>query len=130
MREPYGHASPEYRAYLKSPLWRDRRRAFFEKHARKCEACDRRAKYRKWYQPWKPRLFIVLHHARYDEQQRCPGSEPDDALRAVCSNHHKEIHARYDDGQFRTLEECTDWVIEHGQQKLARQRSKLVRKIS
>jgi hypothetical protein len=124
MRDTYGHASPEYRAYLKSALWREVRRSYFTRHPRKCQACDRKGKYRKWYQVWKPRLFIILHHARYDEQRRCPGSEPDDALRAVCSNHHTEIHARYDDGQFRTLEEATDWVIAQGQRKLQRQRAK------
>jgi hypothetical protein len=123
MRERYGHASPEYRAYLKSALWRERRRAFFEKHPRKCEACDRRAKYRKWYQPWKARLFIVLHHVSYESQIRSPGNEPDSDLRALCNKHHTEVHARYDNGQFATLQECTDWLIKQGQDKLAKHES-------
>jgi hypothetical protein len=128
----YDHSvSPDYRKYMKSRVWKDRKRRYFERHPRKCEACDRRARYRPWWKFWIKRVFIVLHHVRYDEQIECPGSEPDDALRALCSpGCHQEVHARYRAGQFSTLLAATEYVIEAKQAKLARQREKLQRSIS
>src|SRR4051812_26239837 len=124
MRDSYGHASPLYRKYLKSALWRERRRVYFERHPRKCEACDKRAVFRPWWKFWVHRRFIVLHHTSYENQLKRPGNEPDSDLRALCSDCHREVHARYDAGQFGSLQLCTDWLISERQRKLRRQRQK------
>lgn len=126
----YDHAvSPEYRRYLKGHVWKARKAEFWANHRRRCEACDKSPIYRPWWKFWIKRRFIVVHHKRYDEQIATPGREPDDALAALCSpGCHQEVHARYRDGQFRTLEQATDWLIQTKQDKLARKRMKEYKK--
>jgi hypothetical protein len=65
------HHSPEYRRYLKSPEWAERKRQYFARHPRRCAACGT--------YPSKARI-IHLHHASYENL----GREPDSDLYPLC----------------------------------------------
>ena len=117
--------SPQYRQYMRSQTWRNRRSVFFKTHKKECEGCGRRPQRRAWWRFWVPRYFIVVHHVDYAAQIANPGSEPDSDLRAVCSPAHNEIHARYRDGQFDSLEACTEYVLAREKRKREKQLAKL-----
>jgi hypothetical protein len=73
-----------YRAYLKTPYWREKRihilrRAAVGHRIPMCEVCGCHAP------------AIEVHHHIYD---RMPWYEHDDDLIAVCRHHHETLHQR------------------------------------
>ena len=89
-----GH-SPEYRRYLKSPEWAERKRRYYAIHHRRCAACG----------TWKK---IHLHHARYDRLTR----EPDSDLWPLCLRCHRNVHAAARTGKYKDLEAATIAIVE------------------
>lgn len=68
-----------YQAYIKSGYWRKRKAKFFKKYGKYCVICG-------------SRKIINLHHKTYKYKF---GAEPDNALVALCSFHHKDFHDGY-----------------------------------
>jgi hypothetical protein len=90
--------SAEYKRYLKSPEWAERKRRYYQIHHRRCSACG----------TWKK---IQLHHSSYDRLTR----EPDSDLWPLCSNCHRNVHQAMDTGRFRDLEAATIFIVERGE---------------
>lgn len=63
-----------YRDYIKSEFWTERKRLYFSTHPHKCEVCGH--------------PDVDLHHLRYGSY----GQEQDKYLAALCRAHHKELH--------------------------------------
>ena len=131
----YGHASPEYRKYLKSQAWTVRKKLYYQRHPRACASCGKRPVWRKWWQVWKPKDWLNLHHVSYANQRANPGHEPDKDLSPQCRRCHDEIHARHKAGAFAqygddSLRRTTEWVIKKKQRELVKRQAKMVRKLA
>jgi hypothetical protein len=70
----FGH-DVDYKSYLASKKWFDRRDKYFKTHAKRCRACASKAK-------------IHLHHMTYERL----GSERDTDLIALCEVCHTNVH--------------------------------------
>jgi hypothetical protein len=68
----------QYRPYIKSHWWTDRKNAYYKKFGRRCAACDGTNR-------------INLHHLRYGSY----GREKDEHLVPLCHEHHEAFHAQY-----------------------------------
>lgn len=68
-----------YKIYIKSPLWIKRKNRYFNRHGKKCEACN------------KPK-YVTLHHMAYRQNY---GDEPDSELVALCGRCHNEFHKQF-----------------------------------
>jgi hypothetical protein len=79
--------SPEYRRYLKSPEWQERKRQYFSRLPRRCAACGT---YKR----------IHLHHSSYERLTR----EPDSDLWPLCFRCHRNVHQANASGRFENLE--------------------------
>jgi hypothetical protein len=110
--------SPEYRRYLKSPQWAERKRRFFATHPRQCAACGT--------YPSRAKL-IHLHHASYDRL----GNEPDSDLFPLCvargwrrwlgfKGCHDNVHALAGTGRFKDLRAATETLVDNKQWKRRR----------
>ena len=67
-----------YETYINSPLWTRVKNTYYQKHGRRCAACL-------------SSKHVQLHHMSYKNL----GNEADEALVALCDDHHKEYHQRY-----------------------------------
>jgi hypothetical protein len=97
--------SAEYKRYLKSPEWAERKRRYFGAHPRRCASCG----------TWKK---IHLHHSSYERLTR----EPDSDLWPLCFNCHRNVHRANDTGRFRDLEATTIFIVDRGQARQWRQK--------
>jgi 5-methylcytosine-specific restriction endonuclease McrA len=95
--------TPEYKAYLQSDEWAQRRRAYFRSHGYRCEACGIRKK-------------LTVHHVSYEHL----GNEPDEDLRALCWRDHRNCHEADNSGRFESLAVATEFIIERGRRRRAR----------
>jgi hypothetical protein len=93
--------SPEYRKYLKSPEWAERKRRYYAIHYRRCAA---RGRYKK----------IHLHQRSYERLTREPDSDP----RPLCFNCHRNVHRANETGRFRDLEAATIFIVKRVQARL------------
>jgi hypothetical protein len=89
--------SAEYKRYLKSPEWAERKRRYYQHHPRRCAACGI---YKK----------IHLHHSSYEMLTR----EPDSDLWPLCFRCHRNVHRAYASGRFRDLRGATGYVVSKG----------------
>jgi phage terminase large subunit GpA-like protein len=89
--------SPEYRRYLKSPEWQERKRQYFSRLPRRCAACGT---YKR----------IHLHHSSYERLTR----EPDNDLRPLCFRCHRNVHQANASGRFENLEAATLFIVSRG----------------
>lgn len=89
--------SPEYRRYLKSPEWAERKRQYFSRFHRRCAACGT---YKR----------IQLHHSSYERLTR----EPDSDLWPLCFKCHRNVHRAHDTGRFENLEASTLFIVQRG----------------
>jgi hypothetical protein len=92
-----GH-SAEYKRYLKSPEWAERKRRYYRIRHRRCAACG----------TWKK---VHLHHARYDRLTR----ELDGDLWPLCFACHRNVHAAARSGKHKDLEAATVAIVDAGQ---------------
>ncbi len=67
-----------YRDYLRSAVWRSKRRRALSRAGGACQVCNRRAR-------------LEVHHREYPARW---GDEPDDDLTVLCSACHDLFHAR------------------------------------
>jgi hypothetical protein len=63
-----------YKDYIKSDYWEERKRKYFETHDRTCAVCGH--------------PDVDLHHIKYGNY----GSERDSDLAPLCRFHHQELH--------------------------------------
>src|SRR5665213_1513288 len=63
-----------YRDYIKSGYWTERKRIYFSTHPHVCEVCGH--------------PDVELHHIKYGDY----GHEQDKNLAALCRVHHQELH--------------------------------------
>lgn len=75
--------SREYRTYLESEAWRERKQALFNARGRRCERCGVRAGQR--YDNLKP-IILHVHHLTYIRL----GHELDSDLQILCGPCHRE----------------------------------------
>jgi predicted HNH restriction endonuclease len=90
--------SPEYKRYLKSPEWAERKRRYYAIHHRRCAACG----------TWKK---IHFHHSSYERLTR----EPDTDLWPLCFSCHRNVHRAFANERFRDLEAATIFIVNRGQ---------------
>src|SRR4051812_238678 len=123
-----GDHSPELRRYYRTKVWKARAAAIRKRDRYRCRACNMKPHRKKWYELWRRRDWLTVHHMSYVAWSRSPGSEPDSDLITLCRNHHDEVHARHRAGTFGghegSLRECTAYVVERCQAKVERQRAK------
>jgi hypothetical protein len=86
----------EYRAYLASSWWKNRKRDYYATHERECAGCGGAES-------------IVLHHKTYARL----GAELDDDLVSVCGLCHKRIHLHHKANRADGLAANTDVVLNH-----------------
>lgn len=70
----------QYRTYINSSLWTQRKNKYWQLHKRQCAVCDSFER-------------INLHHAYYNKDSF--GTEPDCHLFPFCQTHHKMYHDEY-----------------------------------
>ncbi|CCD89864.1 protein of unknown function [Bradyrhizobium sp. ORS 285] len=68
----------QYKAYIKSVFWSERRERYFRKHGKRCAVC-------------RTTEGINLHHKVYGNY----GSEPDADLMPLCGRHHIGFHTQH-----------------------------------
>lgn len=90
----------DYFEYIKSPLWQQRKTAYYRRHRKVCQACG---SYK----------VIQLHHMEYGNF----GQEPDYALVSLCEICHKDFHKRYG-GSTRNMIKATKLYIEAKQSSI------------
>ena len=76
------HWAKEYREYMMSPEWEQRRNYIYELRGGVCEQCSSPL--------WDGSTTWQLHHKTYDRV----GDEDDDDLSLVCKPCHEQIHGR------------------------------------
>jgi len=70
-----------YRNYLDSKVWKQKRKEVLKRDNNRCAHCGARA--------------TQVHHKWYAQKK---GTEPLEALEAICNNCHRSLHGRWDDG--------------------------------
>jgi hypothetical protein len=97
----------------------------------RCRACNKKPYRKSWYDFWRRKDWLTVHHGSYKEWKKQPGSEPTNVLFSLYRNCHDEVHARHRAGQFGSHEgsllECTHWVIRRHQRKIANGRPRTIR---
>lgn len=68
----------QYKVYIVSKHWTQRKNKYYQKHKRRCEICH-------------STKHIALHHMIYKNY----GFESDDSLIPLCKEHHSDFHENY-----------------------------------
>jgi hypothetical protein len=114
-------------------VWKSKAAAVRKRDNYRCRACNKKPYRKKWYEFWRRKDWLTVHHGSYEEWKQSPGSEPMRVLFTLCRNCHDEIHARHRSGQFGShggsLLDATHSVIQTKQLKIANQRNKEARKM-
>jgi hypothetical protein len=129
-----GNHSPEYSRYLKSKTWKSLAARIRKRDHYRCRACNKKPYRKRWFEFWRAKDWLTVHHMSYVEWERAPGSEPESVLITLCRAHHDEVHARHRAGHFGahdgSLRSATMYVVDRCQAKVARQAAKRSRKLA
>lgn len=74
-RLKHNNCPQDYRIYISSKWWTDRKTLYYKYHAKKCAVCE-------------STKYIQLHHMTYKDY----GHEKDEHLVALCRGCHEEFH--------------------------------------
>jgi hypothetical protein len=85
----------EYDNYLKSPIWKDIKKAYFATHDKKCAICGASRR-------------INLHHMYYSDS----GTEQPEHLIPLCETHHEALHKHIGKSHKDMIQETTDFITQ------------------
>lgn len=84
----------KYKKYIKSGFWKQRKKHFYQRNKKQCQACDSIKN-------------VDLHHLLYKEY----GNEKDEHLVALCRDCHQEFHDIYG-VKMDLIKDTNEFIIE------------------